>query len=194
MKFSELSISENVNILPYYNKKISIVNKEEAPVRFQIPRMFIPFGVSGFVTGSGPTKWHVDFSVKDQDLFYDFVKNFEEYVIREVEKQSEEIFKVQKTFEELQPMFNSNMKDDPQGVWESKFRVKIDNDCAIFNQHDERIDPEFEDKMFNKYSGIGIVEPHSVYFMQGKFGITWKMYQLKIYEPQMLKGFAFRNV
>lgn len=194
MKFGELSIHEDVTILPYYNKKISIVNKEQTPVRFQVPRMFMPFGISGFVTGSGPTKWNVDFSVKDQELFYNFIKDFEKYIIEEVQKQSEDIFRTPKTFDELQLIFNSNMKDDPQGVWESKFRVKIDNDCAIFNQNDERIDPEFEDHLFSKCSGIGIVEPHSVYFMQGKFGITWKMYQLKIYEPQMLKGFSFRNV
>ena len=91
-------------------------------------------------------------------------------------------------------MFLSNIKRDPSGQWEPKFRVKIAYGVPIFNENDLQIDEEFSDKLYGKHSGIAIVEPTSVYFIQKKLGITWKVHQLKIYEPQMLKGFAFRDV
>ena len=38
-----------------------------------------------------------------------------------------------------------------------------------------------------------MIELHSIYFMNKRFGLTWKMYQMKIFEPQRLKGFQFND-
>lgn len=199
MKFGE--VSDNIKVLPYYNKKITIVNKEDKPIRFQIPRLYMPFGISGFVAPTGPTKWNIDFSLKgfNEDgnyikKFYEFLKNFDENIITEVQKQSVDIFNRDVPLDELRQMYNSNIKEDPQGVWEPKFRVKIDEDCNIFNENDVQIENEFVDHLYARNTGVAIVEPQSVYFMQKRFGITWKVYQLKVYEPQQLKGFQFRDV
>ena len=32
----------------------------------------------------------------------------------------------------------------------------------------------------------------SVYFLNKKFGLTWRMCQMKVYEPQRLHGFQFQ--
>lgn len=192
MRFGELQVPEDIKVLPYYNKKISIVNKEDKPLRVQIPRMYMPFGVSGFLTGN-TTKWNIDFSLKEQENFYNFIKKFEHNIIQEVQKQSIDIFNRVVPIEELQGMFNSNLKEDPQGVWEPKFRVKIDEECFIFNEQDQSVSQPFEDHLYARNTGVAIVEANSVYFMQRRFGITWKTYQLKLYEPQQLKGFQFRD-
>lgn len=191
MRYNEVS---GYKFFPYYNKKISISNKEDKPLRFQIPRMYMPFGISGFVPKSGPTKWNIDFSMKDVQGFLDFVRIFESSVIEEVSKQSVDIFGHQKSVEELVPMFNSSIKEDSSGNWESKFRVKIDENADIFNQNEIKFEEEFTNNMFSRHTGLAIVEVTSVYFINKQFGVTWKVYQLKTYEPQMLKGFAFRDV
>ena len=192
MKFHDINL-DDISVLPFYNKKMAIVNKEDKPVRFQIPKMFMPFGISGFVMGGTPTKWNIDFSVKDSN-FLEFLEGVENKIHREVQKQSQDIFGKEYSIEEISCMFLSNIKRDPTGQWEPKFRVKIAESDHIFNENDLQIDEEFHDKLYEKHSGVAIVEPTSVYFMQRKLGITWKVHQLKIYEPQMLKGFAFRNV
>ena len=186
MRFGEVT---DFKIMPYYNKKMTIVNKDDRPLRFQIPRMYIPFGISGFVPPSGPIKWNIDFSMKGWDAedeyvnkFYKFLKFFENKIIEEVQKQSLEIFGRDVSHEELEGMFNSNIK--PNDPWEPKFRVKINEDTNIFNEQDVELDTEFIDKLYDRHTGAAIVEPQSVYFMQKKFGVTWKISQLKIYELQ----------
>tara|TARA_B110000977_G_C11072559_1_gene490033 strand:+ start:2154 stop:2741 length:588 start_codon:yes stop_codon:yes gene_type:complete len=194
MKFGEISITDDIKILPYNNKKIVLVNKDDKPIRIQIPRMYMPFGISGFTpTGGGITKWNIDFSVKDQESFYNFIQNVENHIIQGVHQQSLEIFNRNISIEELKTMFNSNMKEDPRGVWEPKFRVKIDDSCFIFNEHEQSMSQPYEDHLYARNTGVSIIEPVSIYFMQRKFGITWKTFQLKMYEPQQLKGFQFRD-
>jgi hypothetical protein len=198
MRFGEVA---DFKVMPYYNKKITIVNKDDRPLRFQIPRMYMPFGVSGFIPPSGPTKWNIDFSMKGWDTedgyinkFYNFLKSFENRIIEEVQKQSIEIFGRDVSHEELTGMFNSNIK--PNDPWEPKFRVKIGDDANIFNEQDVELDIEFVDKLYERHTGAAIVEPQSIYFMQRKFGVTWKISQLKIYELQnnVKNEFMFRDV
>ena len=45
--------------------------------------------------------------------------------------------------------------------------------------------------LYARNSGQAIVELNSVYFLNKKFGCTWKTYQLVVHEPQNLKGFQF---
>jgi len=45
--------------------------------------------------------------------------------------------------------------------------------------------------LYERNSGHAIVELNSVYFLNRKFGCTWKLHQLIVYEPQNLKGFQF---
>lgn len=200
MKFTEVT---DVKFLPYYNKKITIVNSEEKPLRFQVPRMYMPFGVSGFVGSSGPTKWNIDFSMRGYDeegnyvkKFYDFLRELESSVIKEVHNQSPSIFGYDKPIEELEKIFNSNIKVDKFGVWEPKFRVKIDNTTSIFDTDNNDLEDELVDGLYSRSQATCILEVAGVYFMQKMFGITWKIYQMRVRrdEPQEEQGFMFRDV
>ena len=51
---------KDLNILKYDGRKICISSPEGKPMRIQTPRMYMPFGVSGFVPQVGPTKWNLD--------------------------------------------------------------------------------------------------------------------------------------
>ena len=44
-----INILDNLEIASYDGKKISLCTSEGKPVRIQIPRMYMPFGISGFV-------------------------------------------------------------------------------------------------------------------------------------------------
>ena len=77
----------------------------------------MPFGVSGFVPQVGPTKWNLDFSMKGYDEEDNYVKQFhdtieatEKSIIEEVSNQSVDIFGKHMSYDELLPMFNSNIK------------------------------------------------------------------------------------
>lgn len=197
MKFSEFDLNTNFNIGEYNNRKIPLSTGDLKPIRFQIPRMYLPFGVSDFTPEVGPTKYNVDFSMKGWDeedsyvnKFHKFVKGLETMVITKVVQESETIFGSQLTVDEVSAMFNSNIKE--QEDREPKFRLKIDDKTRVFDVAEQDVTSELENGLYAKHSGIAMVELGNVYFLNRMFGITWKMTQLKLYEPQRLKGFQFQ--
>jgi|TARA_Y100000289_G_C3904097_1_gene140892 hypothetical protein len=165
--------------------------------------MYMPFGVSGFTPEVGPTKYSLDFAMKGYDeddnyvkKFYETMREFEERIIDAVEEQSEHIFKRKVSKDELKGMFFSNIKESPDR--EPKFRVKVDvNMDGKIKPHvyDEAKNPignvDCKNGLYSRNSGTAIVEINSVYFLNKKFGVTYKLYQLVTYEPQTLKGFQF---
>ena len=193
---------ENIQLNEYNNRKIVISTKQGTPFRIQFPRMYMPFGVSGFTPEVGPTKYNVDFAVKgwDEDgsymkKFYETIRTIEDMVIDSVIEQSEIIFGKKMTKDELKPMFNSNIK--MSGDREPKIRVKVDTDmedmmkATVYNSDKTPIRAEVSNGLYARNSGHAIVELNSVYFLNRMFGCTWKLYQLVVYEPQNLKGFQF---
>jgi len=205
MRFVDFSIENDLQIGEYENKKITLNSTSSAKksIKFQAPRMYMPFGVSGFTPQVGPTKYNIDFSMKgwDEDnnyvkAFYEFVKKLENEVIASVESQSMEIFGKKMDQEELRKMFNSNIKESNDR--EPKFRVKADTNTAdntikfpIYDSNDTEISCEASNGLYSKHSGTALVELGNVYFMNKMFGITWRTSQLKVFEPQRLKGFQF---
>lgn len=200
MRFTEIDIPNDVKLSEYYNKRITISSTNGKSLRFQIPRMYMPFGLSGFTPEIGPTKWNVDFSMKGWDeennyikKFFDFLKDIENHVKTHVKDNAIEIFGNQNV--DLEKVFHSNIKEDIGR--EPKFRVKVDTDSTncvkprIFDVNEKDITENATKGLYQKYSGVALVELTSVYFLNKKFGLTWKMCQMKVYEPQRLHGFQF---
>jgi len=202
IKFTELP--ENVEIGSYKNKKIVITNKEGGYLRVQAPRLYMPFGICGFTPEVGPTKYTLDMALTgfDEDggyvqKFYNTLRKVEDMIIDAVVSQSEIIFDKQMTKEELAPMFNSNIKENPGHP--PKFRVKVDVDmnnimkADVFDGNRERTPKEpMTNGLYSRNSGRPIIEMCSVYFLNRKFGVTWKLHQIQIFEPERLKGFQFK--
>jgi len=194
---------ENLEISEFNNRKIVLSTKEGTPMRIQFPRLYMPFGVSGFVPEVGATKYNIDFAMKGYDedgsyikKFYESLRQIENKIIDAVVEQSEKIFSKKMTKEELIPMFNSNVKESPDR--EPKFRVKVDIDhnemikAAVYDANKNPIKTEVSNGLYARNSGHSIVELNSVYFLNRKFGCTWKLNQLVVYETQNLRGFQFQ--
>jgi len=164
--------------------------------------MYMPFGVSGFTPEVGQTKYNIDFSMKGHDeddnyvkKFHDTLRAIEDKIIESVAEQSETIFGKNMTKDELIPMFNSNIKESPDR--EPKFRVKVDTTidgdikASVCDPEKNVLSDSAENGLYARNTGLAIVELNSVYFLNRKFGITWKLYNLMVFEPQRLKGFQF---
>ena len=193
---------DNLQINAFNNRKIVISTKQGTPLRVQFPRMYMPFGVSGFTPEVGQTKYNIDFAIKGYDeedsymkKFYDSVRKLEDQIIDSIVEQSEVIFGAPMTKEQLLPMFNSNVKEAPGR--EPKFRVKVDTTMDdqikpnVFDADKNPLRDNATNGLYARNSGHAIVELNSVYFLNRKFGCTWKLHQLIVYEPQNLKGFQF---
>ncbi len=194
---------ENLEIAEFNNKKIVLSTKEGTPMKIQFPRLYMPFGVSGFTPEVGPTKYNIDLAMKGYDeddsyinKFYKGLRDIEGKIVDAVVQQSETIFGKVMTKEEVLPMFNSNIKESLDR--EPKFRVKVDTDhnnmikAGVYDANKIPIKTEVTNGLYARNSGHAIVELNSVYFLNRKFGCTWKLNQLVVYEPQNLKGFQFK--
>ena len=51
-----------LEIADYNNRKIVLSTKDGKPLRITTPRMYMPFGVSGFTPEVGQTKYNIDFN------------------------------------------------------------------------------------------------------------------------------------
>lgn len=204
LKFTEAI--DTIQFNEYKNKRIVISSTDNGHVRFQIPRLYMPFGVSGFTPEVGPTKYNLDFSLTGYDeeggyvkKFYETIQAIESKVIDEVEKQSEAIFGKVTPRDELETMFNSNLKEG-QGGHPPKFRVKVDTDmhermrATVYNADRQRLEDDIAHGLYSRNSGRAIIEMGSVYFLNRKFGVVWKLHQLMVFEPERLKGFQFSDV
>jgi len=198
MKFNEF---EQPDFGEYSSRKI-VLSKDGKPARFQIPRLYMPFGISGFTPDVGQKKWNIDFSLKgwNEDggyiqKFYKFLVDLENSVIDHIHQNSEEIFGSPMSRDTVASMFNSNIKYS--ATHDPKLRVKVDVDNGgmikprIFDANEVDITSEAEEKLHSRQTGAAIVELNSIYFMNRRFGVTWKLQQLKVFEPQRLKGFQF---
>ena len=113
MKFNEFEVPDFGD---YTSRKI-VLSKDGKPARFQIPRLYMPFGISGFTPDVGQKKWNIDFSLKgwEEDggyiqKFYRFLVDLENSVIDHVHKNSEDIFGSPMSRDTIASMFNSNIK------------------------------------------------------------------------------------
>ena len=190
MRFTSVD-PDNFLFGPYANRAIRV-----EPVKFQIPRMYMPFGISGFAPPYGPVKYNIDFSMKGWNdsgnyvnKFYDFLVDVENRVISHVETISSEIFGSRMSHDELVELFNSNIKMS-QG-YDPKFRVKVSDKTQFFDIGDAEITQPLNEGLYKKYSGAALVQMGNIYFFNKRFGITWTLEQVKVYEPQRLHGFNF---
>lgn len=191
MRFTSITPND-ITFHDYTSRSIKV-----EPLKFQIPRMYMPFGVSGFAPPYGPTKYNIDFSMKgwnDPDnyvgKFYNFLLMIESKVIAHVESISFDIFGRQMTHDELVALFNSNIK--VSGTYDPKFRAKVsDTATQFFDISDTEITAPLEEGLHKKCSGSAFVQFGNIYFFNKRFGITWTIEQVKVYVPQRLHGFNF---
>jgi hypothetical protein len=197
-----INAKDTLKVANYDGRKISLCNKEDKSMKIIFPRMYMPFGISGFTPEIGPTKYNIDFAMKgwDEDgnfvqKFYNHMRELENKVIESVSEQSEDIFGRPMSVEELKPMFYSNIKESPDR--EPKFRVKVDSTIDdkvkpnVYNEEKKPMVDEIKNGLYARNSGTAIVEMNSIYFLNRKFGVSWKLNSLVVYEPQRLKGFQF---
>lgn len=196
-RFTQLDVDDSLVLGEFYNKRIPLMTNTSTPFSFQAPRMYMPFGVSGFVPPHGATKWNIDFVLKGWDesgghinRFYTWVKDVEHKVVSHIQQNSEIIFGRELPMDEVLKMFNSNLKDAQNG-YDPRLRVKADtwpDNTFKFKVYDaDRQDVSVEsvtEGLFKRHSGVSLIELNAVWFMNRRFGITWRCTQLQVFQTR----------
>ena len=88
---------------------------------------------------------------------------------------------------------------EPDGKYPPTVKVKIPNydgkwGCDIYDDKKNELKPSPEElkDMISKGTKVqALIRCTGVYFAAGKYGVTWRVTQLKIFKSSSLKGYAF---
>ena len=197
------SATDSIKVGEFNNKKITICDTDDKTFTFQIPRLYMPFGISGFAYQNRPITWNVELVLKGWDKedgyvkkFYDTIKDIENIVIQKVCDDKQTIFGTTAvTDDEVRQMFNSNIKEAANG-YDPKLRVKADVNpdvtpkFKVFNVDGANVTEGVVNGLYARKSAVCVVELSSVYFMNRKFGLVWRMAQMQVHESQFAGGEA----
>lgn len=199
-----------------YNGKAVYVNYSGKPLRVQMPKMSLPFGVSKYVNPDKPEeiRYSLDLSFADIDRkIIDEFKKIEESVIDYAEKNSKELFKKQKSRELLQDVYKSFIKHDqdedgnPSEKYAPRLKVKIYTEGKSFKvdaYDSEKIDGRYpkillDEDNIEEHIGKGskcevILQSSGLWAVGQNFGVSWVLSQIKIYKNEnKLNGYAFQD-
>lgn len=178
--------------------KLSVVTGErqlqllydDKPIRLQTPGLYIPFGCRQYPGKFNKVTCTLDLSLRGYDeedsvcqRFIEWYSVLEEQLIDKSGLPKDD--------------FNSSLKHDNMN-FPPFLRVKAPVEdglliATVWQDHEK--DPKtIYGNLDNKFKGntaITIITPNIYKLPHGKWGISWKLEQMRLFEPRRLKGFLF---
>lgn len=208
-----VKFSENIKTNKYNGKSI-YVNYNNGPMRLQMPKTNLPFGISKYINPDKPEeiKYSLEMSFKGVDpVVLKQLKDIEKAALEFVQKNSKELFKKQMSMEVLKENYKSSIKysETEDGTIDDKYaprlKAKIYTEGSSLNvdTYDSEkvngtypkinLNEENVDEIITKGSSCETILSCSGIWVVGKtFGISWVLSQLKIYKNEnSLNGYAF---
>ena len=198
--------TDNVTFSPVkknkYGKSVRMFYSRK-PLYLQLPKMKAPFGASFF---GDKQKYHLDMSCEGhEETLLTKLKLLDSWVINSARENSMEWFGELMDVEAIASKYNSCLRSSDQ--WPTNFRVKIIKDrnqegrfsCKFYDESKSEIIVDNENVQEILKKGCftkTIVECVGVWFNNetGKFGISWKAFQMKIFPPivsRNISGYSF---
>jgi hypothetical protein len=180
----------------------------------QTPTLNAPFGISTWPGDrSSPDKYTLDLSFAGRDTnpgiqeFYDMLQNISNFVLDSALENSNTWFKKKYPSRDvIEAIFNSNIrysKDKVTGevsnAYPPTFKLNLpyrDNTFSFPCYGAKRESVNLFDIINQPSRGKGarvtaIMQLNSLWVVGGKFGLTWRVNQLRIVLPQISSGYAF---
>lgn len=176
------------------------------------PKMRLPYGVGKFEEPGKAPKYSLDMSFGGMDddpkikAFYDAIHSIDEKIIADTKKNSLAWLRKKTVSEDVaRTLYTPSVKrakDKETGevtdkypptfkakipFWEDKFT------CSVFDHTRTKLEGDFTDKISKGQSVVAIIKCGGVWFSGGKYGVSWKIEQLKLEKPRGLVGYAFRD-
>ena len=203
-----------------YGGKVVYMNKSGGKLILQTPKMFVPYGLGENEITDQKTnevighKYHVNLSFREMQndenvkladklkTFHQVIKDIDEHIITTATKNSLPWLKMKKVNRETIEALYSPMlilsKDketqEPDGkypdtikgkipFWEGKFKT------TVYDQQREEID--LKKSIVKGTIGKSLLECTGIWFAGGKFGVGWKVLQMKVEVPKSIEGYSF---
>jgi hypothetical protein len=165
----------------------------------QTPKMSMPFGVSEYVTETGPIKYSLDASFKENESFMETVRAIDARMIDLAVENSKDWFGKTMSREVVEELYRPLLKESKQPDKYAptiKFKIRsTDTDLKVEAFHN-RSREVFDMSEFQAGSVARcIVDFAPVWFVNKQFGVTMNLVQIAIASVPAgkLQGFAFQS-
>ena len=171
------------------DKKSFKVLYNGSPIRLQTPPLYSPFGMRVFEGKYNPA-CSLDLSLRGYDEEDNRNKRFLEWY-----RKFEQLLFEKTLFNPDQ--FNSSLnQSNPE--YPPHFRVKLPLEdgllaATVWKEHEELPETIYGkmDRRFQGNTAIVIINPTPYVLPNGKWGISWKGEQIRLFEPKRLRGCLF---
>lgn len=170
---------------------------------FQTPPMNSPYGMSKWSSDTGLDKWSLDLSITHPE-FLECLKSVEERILNEGLVSSQNWFKKKinskEVLEALYTRIVKYSKNPETGEITDKYppvlNLKLPQkngqfECEVYDKEKNRI--PVSDSVPKRSSVTAIVQCTGLWVAAGKFGCTFKVVQMLVNAPNVIKGYAFQD-
>ena len=179
----------------------------------QTPEMAMPYNVGEFQptdssgNPDGPKKYTMNLSFRGMEdspkvkQFYDRVQEIDEKLVSDAVKNSLPWFKANHKREVVHALYNPTIKiskdretGEPDGKYPPTIKIKLptrDNKftCEVYNSQREEVDLL---TTLGKGAKVkALIQCTGIWFAGGKFGLSWKVVQMKVVPSKKITGYSF---
>ena len=193
-------------------KQVFVSYNTAQRVAFSTPKMRMPYGLSKFQNDGAQPKYSVDISFDGMEneikikSFYNAIESFDNKVKSEAKQNSLIWLKRKDVSDELiDQLFTPSIKrskDKTTGEFTNKYAPTFKGKlsvwegslkCVVFDNNRSKIENNALDQLTRGRSITTIVRCKNIWFINGKFGVSWEFEQIKLDKPTNLIGYAFRD-
>lgn len=203
---SRISITEMKTL--NNGNKTAYISYDGQPLNVQTPEMRSPFGVNPpaekYVVEGQPDKYSIDLSFDDMHsrkgvkAFHDMINTLDGQLVEWGTANSVSLFKKQHPSATVEALYTPMVKlsKDPTR-YPPTFKASVPHKdgeftCEVYNASREKVKLDMADLTWTKGSGVvAIARCVGVWSAGSKFGVSWKVQQLKIVPSPVLRGYAF---
>jgi hypothetical protein len=212
---SIIKFSDAIKINKYGGKTV-YANYGGSPLRIQMPKMNIPFGVSKYQNPDKPDeiKYSLEMSFANlPEEILSELKKMEDIIIAFAEEKSKELFKKTQSKDLILEFYKSFIKyaESEDGERNDKYAPRLK--AKIYTDgKDFRVDAYEAEKVNGSYPKVHITEDNvdeiiqkggkceaiiectGIWVVNKSFGVSWKLAQLKLHRNEnQLAGYAFED-
>ena len=179
----------------------------------QTPEMVMPYNVGEFQptdssgNSDGPKKYTMNLSFRGMEetpkvkQFYEKVQEIDEKLVSDAVKNSLPWFKANHKREVVKALYSPTIKvskdretGEPDGKYPPTIKIKLPTrdgkfTCEVYNSQREEVDLL---TTLGKGAKVkALIQCTGIWFAGGKFGLSWKVVQMKVVPSKKITGYSF---
>ena len=180
----------DLNDLVFGQPRVNTMGGQSVPVtmngeklRIQLPKCDLPFGLNNW-----NERYSADLSLKNESIT-NFMTSFDSHMVNVATDNCKQWFNKTLSNETVSELYKPCVKKSDKYAPIMRYKF-IPQECSVFDNNRNAVSHKC---IVKGCSVVAIAELIGLYFVAKEFGATWKVIQLKVWQPPVssLKEYAF---